>query len=189
MFLELKKQTSLYLVPHQLTIDPQPLRAIIEKDYSLLFSMKKYKVTLTHEERAELETIINKARVAVRKRIHAQILLRADEAKGQTAWIDTDIAEAYDISVETVKRVRQRFVESGMATALQPRAPQENRARKFDGEKEAQLITLACNTAPEGYARWTLQLLADRMVELKYMESISYEAVRNVLKKTNLSLG
>lgn len=151
--------------------------------------MKKYKVTLTQEERQELDAIITKGRVAARKRIHAQILLQADEADRKKGWIDTDIAEAYHVSARTVERVRQRFVEGGLQTALQPRAPQENRSRKFDGKKEAQLITLACGSAPEGYARWTLQLLADKMVELKYMESISDEGVRNVLKKTNLSLG
>jgi transposase len=151
--------------------------------------VKKYKVTLTHEEREELTVIINKGRIAARKRIHAQILLRADETKGQTAWTDVDIAEAYSVSAETVKRVRQRCVESGLSAALQPRAPHENRARKFDGEKEAQLLMLACCGAPEGYARWSLRLLADTMVELAYMDSISHEAVRGVLKKTNLSLG
>lgn len=150
--------------------------------------MKKYKVTLTDEERAQLTEIINKGRVAARKRIHAQILLRADKAKEQS-WIDARIAEAYGVNTRTVERIRQRFVESGLEAALRPRAPQENRARKFDGKKEAQLVTLACSEAPEGYARWSLRLLADRMVELKYLKSISHEAVRTVLKKTKLSLG
>lgn len=151
--------------------------------------MKKYKVTLTQEERQELGIIISKGRVAARKRIHAQILLQTDEADERNGWIDADIAEAYHVSTRTVERVRQRFVEGGLQTALRPRAPHENRSRKFDGKKEAQLITLACSRAPEGYARWTLQLLADKMVELKYMESISGEGVRNVLKKTNLNRG
>jgi transposase len=151
--------------------------------------MKKYKVILSNDERNKLNAFLKKERAAARKRIHAQILLRADEAKGQDGWKDVDIADAYGVSVQTVGRVRQRLVEQGFEAALQPRASQENRARKFDGEKEAKLVTLACSKAPEGYARWTMQLLADKMVELKYMESISDEAVRIVLKKTKLNLG
>lgn len=151
--------------------------------------MKKYKISLTQEERKELSAIINKGRASARKRIHAQILLRADEAKGQDGWKDIDVAEAYGVSLRTVERIRERFVMEGFAVALQPKAEQKNRARKFDGDKEAKLIMLACGKPPEGRARWTLQLLADSMVSLKYMESISGQAVHNVLKKTNLSLG
>ena len=121
---------------------------------------------------------LKKGRVAARKRIHRQILLRADESEGHTGWTDVAVAEAYGISIRTVERVRQRFIEHGLKAALQPRAPQENHARKFDGEKEAKLLTLACSKAPEGYARWTLQLLADKMVELKYMKNVSDETVR-----------
>jgi transposase len=151
--------------------------------------MKKYKITLTQEERTELNNVINKGKVSARKRIHAQILLRADEGKGQDGWKDVDVAKAYGVSLRTVERIRERFVTEGFAAALQPKAEQEHRARKFDGEKEAKLITLACGKPPEGRARWTLQLLADAMVRLNYMESISHQGVRNVLKKTNLSLG
>lgn len=99
------------------------------------------------------------------------------------------MAEAYGVGPRTVERIRERFVQQGFEAALQSKADQENRARKFDGKIEAKLVTLACGTPPEGHARWTLQLLADKMVELKYMESISHQAVYNVLKKTNLSLG
>lgn len=152
-------------------------------------TVKKYKVTLTTEERKELEIVITKGRASARMRIHAQILLRADETKGQDGWKDTDVAEAYGVSIRTVERIRERFVEKGFAAALQPKAEQENRARKFDGEKEAKLVTLACGKPPLGRARWTLQLLADSMVQLKYMESISHQGVHNVLKKMNLSLG
>jgi transposase len=151
--------------------------------------MKKYKVTLTKAEREDLNIVIKKERVSGRKRIHAQILLRTDESKGQDGWKDVDVAEAYGVGLRTVERIRERFVEQGFEAALQPKADQENRARKFDGKKEAKLITLACGTPPKGRARWTLQLLADRMVELKYIDSISHQAVHNVLKKTNLSLG
>jgi transposase len=151
--------------------------------------MKKYKVILTTSERKELNTIINKGKALARKRIHAQILLRTDEAEGQDGWKDVDVAEAYGMSLRTIERIRERFVEEGFTAALQPKAEQKNRARKFDGEKEAKLVTLACGKPPEGRARWTLQLLADSMVRLKYMESISHQGVKNVLKKMNLSLG
>jgi len=151
--------------------------------------MKKYKITLTPEERKELGIIIRKGRASARKRIHAEILLRADEAEGQNGWKDADVAEAYGVSLRTVERIRERFVTEGFAAALQPKAEQKNRAHKFDGEKEAKLIMLACGKPPKGRTRWTLQLLADSMVELKYMESISHQGVKNVLKKTNLSLG
>lgn len=153
------------------------------------FNMKKYKVILTEIERTELDTIIKKGNASARKRIHAQILLRADEAEGQKGWKDTDIAEAYGVGLRTVERIRERLVTKGYEAALQGKADQENRAHKFDGKKEAKLIALACGKAPKGHARWTLQLLADRMVELNYMDSISHQAVHNVLKKTNLSLG
>jgi transposase len=179
------------LVPHKLAIDAslayRTIRDIVTR--ITIAPMKKYKVTLSKDERIELNVLLKKERMAVRKRIHAQILLRADESDKRISWRDVDIAVAYGVSIRTVERVRERFVEQGFEAALQPRAPQENYARKFDGEKEAKLITLACSEAPEGYARWTLQLLADKMVELKYMESISHQAVRGVLKKTNLNLG
>lgn len=151
--------------------------------------MKKYKIILTSEERKELDIIIKKGHVSARKRIHAEILLRGDEAKGQEGWKDADVAEAYGVSLRTVERIRERFVTQGFSAALQPKAEQKNRGRKFDGDKEAKLIALACGKPPEGRARWTLQLLADSMVSLKYMESISHQGVKNVLKKTNLSLG
>jgi len=151
--------------------------------------MKKYKITLTPGERKELNLIIKKGRASARKRIHAEILLRADEAKGQDGWKDSDVAGAYGVSLRTVERIRERFVTEGFAAALQSKAEQKNRTHKFDGEKEAKLIRLACGKPPKGRARWTLQLLADSMVELQYMESISHQGVKNVLKKTNLSLG
>src|SRR3990167_11545675 len=120
--------------------------------------MKKYKVTLTTEERVELNIIIKKERVSARKRIHAHMLLRTDESEGQGGWKDVDVAEAYGVGLRTVERIRERFVTKGFAAALQSKADQENRARKFDRKKEAKLITLACGKPPEGRARWTLQL-------------------------------
>ncbi len=151
--------------------------------------MKKYRVTLTPEERAELRTLLKQERVAARQRIHAQILRQTDETPGQPAWDDQQIAAAYHVRIRTVERIRQRFVERGFQAALQARAPQKNYHRKFDGEKEAKLIQLACSQPPAGYARWTLQMLADKLVRLHVLDSISNEGVRQVLKKTSLSLG
>ena len=151
--------------------------------------MKIYRVTLTNDERAELNALLKQERVAARKRVHAQILLQADESEGQPAWGDQPIAAAYHVRVRTVERIRQRFVEHGFAAALQARALQENYHRKFDGEKEAKLIQLACSQPPAGYARWTLQMLADELVQLRVLPSISDEGVRQVLKKTNLNRG
>ena len=146
--------------------------------------MKKYKVTLTPEERKELDSVINKERASARKRIHAQILLRADEAQGQDGWKDADVAEAYGVSLRTVERIRERFVTEGFAAALQPKAEQENRARKFDGEKEAKLITLACGKPPQGRARWTLRLLEKKVVELQIVDRASDSTIGRTLKKT-----
>jgi len=151
--------------------------------------MKKYRVTLTKGEREELHALLKQERVAARKRIHAQVLLQTDETIGQSAWTDKQVAEAYHVRVGTVEQIRQRFVEHGFAAALQARAPQENYHRKFDGEKEAKLIQLACSKPPAGYARWSLKLLADEVVQLKIVDSISPEGIRKVLKKTSLSPG
>lgn len=150
--------------------------------------MKKYKVVLTKHERELLDATVKKEHMSARKRVHAQILLRTDEAEGH-GWNDVDTAEAYGVGLRTVERIRERFVEDGFEAALQSKAEQKNRARKFDGTTEAKLVTLACGNPPKGYARWTLQLLADRMVALKYAESISHQSVFTTLKKTNLSLG
>jgi len=151
--------------------------------------MKKYQVTLTQVERDELQTLLKQERVAARKRIHAQILLRVDEADDQTGWTDQQTAAAYHVRVKTVERVRKRFVEQGFEAAVQARAPQDNHYRKFDGKTEAKLIQIACSTPPAGFARWTLQLMADELVTLNILESVSAEGVRKVLKKTNLSPG
>ena len=151
--------------------------------------MKKYRVTLTPEERQELHAVLKLKRVAARKRTHAQILLRVDAAAGQTSWTDAQVAAAYHVRVGTVEQVRRRFVEHGFEAALQARAPQENHYRKFDGAVEAKLVQIACSEPPEGYARWTLQLMADELVTLNILESVSHEGVRKVLKKMSLSPG
>ncbi len=147
---------------------------------------KKYLVTLTAEERAWLSRLLSAGRRSALTLTRARILLKADQAEGGPAWEDAAIAEALDCGLRTVERVRQRFVERGLEAALD-RKPQDrpSRERKFDGAAEARLIALACSAPPEGRARWTLKLLADRLVELEVFESVSDEAVRRVLKKTS----
>jgi transposase len=152
--------------------------------------MKRYRVTLTGAERDELAALLARGKADVRKLKHAQVLLRADEgeaAAGTDAgpgWCDTRIAEAVGVGVATVQRLRQRFVEDGFAAALSTyRMGERVYERKLDGAQEAHLIALACGTPPEGRARWTLRLLADQMVALEHADAVSYETVRQVLKK------
>jgi transposase len=149
---------------------------------------KKYLVTLTADERQWLTGLVSAGKRSALTITRARILLKADQADGGPAWEDADIAQALDCSVRTAERVRQRFVERGLEPAL-GRKPQDrpSRERKFDGAAEARLIALACSQPPEGRARWTLKLLADKLVELEVFESVSDEAVRRVLKKTSLS--
>jgi len=145
---------------------------------------KKYRVTLTLAEREELERLLARGKADVRKIKHAQILLKADEADGGPAWPDARIAEAFKAGITTVERVRQRFVEEGLASALSPyRGGKRIYERKLDGAQEARLIALACSAPPDGQARWTLRLLAQHMVELAYVDTLSHETVRQTLKK------
>ncbi len=145
---------------------------------------KKYRVTLTPAEREELERLLARGKADVRKIKHAQILLKADEADDGPAWSDVRIAEAVEAGTATVERVRQRFVEEGLASALSPyRGGKRIYERKLDGAQEAHLIALACSAPPDERARWTLRLLAQRMVELAYVDTLSYETVRQTLKK------
>ena len=145
---------------------------------------KKYIVRLSIKEREELERIIKKGRVATYKRQHAQILLKADEGEKGPKWNDEKISDSYNVSVRTVERVRERLVEKGLESAIN-RAKQKNvRSRRLDGDQEAKLVALSCSEPPEGRARWTLKLLADKMVELEYVERVCPETVRKTLKKT-----
>ena len=148
--------------------------------------MKRYKVTLDAEERQHLLDLIAAGQAAARKLAHARILLKADAADGGPAWPDHQIADALELSTDTVERVRQRFVEQGLDAALE-RKPRDRPAReiKLDGHAEARLIALACSAPPEGRAVWTMQLLADKLVELEVVDSISDETVRLALKKTS----
>jgi len=148
---------------------------------------KRYRVTLTAEERGELERMVARGKADARKLAHARVLLRADEAEGGPGWADTAVAAAVRVSVRTIERVRQRFVEQGLAAALLPRPSPRLYGRKLDGEQEAHLLALACARPPEGKARWSLRLLAERMVELEQVDGLSHETVRQTLKKTSSS--
>ena len=142
---------------------------------------KRYRVTLTAGERGELERMIARGKADARKLAHARVLLQADGGPG---WVDATIAAAVRVSVRTIERVRQRFVEQGLAAALLPKPSARLYARKLDGEQEAHLLALACTRPPEGKARWSLRLLAERMVELEHVDTLSHETVRQTLKKT-----
>ncbi len=152
-------------------------------------AVKKYHVTLTDDERRMLWGLLSAGKAPVRTLTHARILLKADESGESPAWSDEAIREALDIGLSTVARVRERFVEEGLEAALERHKPRREYSHLVDGECEAHLVALACSAPPAGHRRWTLRLLADKLVELEYIDSISYETVRQVLKKTNLSLG
>jgi transposase len=152
--------------------------------------MKKYKVTLTGEERQQLQGLIASGKAAAKKLSHARILLKADAATGGPGWDDARIAEAAEVSTDTVARVRQRFVEQGLDAALvRKKQDRPSRERTLDGRAEARLIALACSAPPDGRKEWTMKLLADRLVELEVVDTVSDETVRRALKKTNSSRG
>lgn len=147
--------------------------------------MVKYKVTLTKEEREELMSIINKGYHTSQKYRAAYILLNCDEGKYSEKVTNEQISKVLKVGMRTIDRVKKKFIEEGFDYVLERKPPDREYERKADGEVEARLITLCCSEPPTGYAKWSLRLLADKMVELKYVESISYETVRRVLKKTN----
>jgi hypothetical protein len=150
---------------------------------------KFYRVTLTAEEREELRGLVSKGKGAARKLTRARILLLADQAFGGPANSDPEIVAALGCGRATVERVRQQFVEEGLEATLNPKPSTRVYERRLDGKAEAHLVAMACGAPPEGRARWTLRLLADRMVVLGHVESVSHEAVRQTLKKMNSSLG
>jgi len=146
---------------------------------------KKYIVSLTQEEQESLEKIVSTGKHPAYKVNHARILLLANQNREDRAWKDEEISQALNISHSTVERTRKKLVEEGLEACLKRQEQKKRKAPKLDGEKEAHLIALACSEAPEGRSQWTLRLLAERMVELGYVESISYETVRQTLKKTH----
>lgn len=144
---------------------------------------RKFVVRLTAEERDQLAAMLSKGKAAAYKIKHANILLKADASQ---TWSDQDICEAFDCSLKMVGDVKKRFVEQGLERALSRKAQERpSRLPILDGEKEARLIALACSKPAEGRASWTLHLLADKMIALDIVESISHETVRTALKKTN----
>jgi len=146
---------------------------------------KKYPVILNESEREQLKSLIAAGTAPARKLTHARILLKADQSPEGPGWVDEAIAEAVETSQPTVSRVRKQYFEEGLEAALNRRAPNREYHRKLDGEQEAHLVALACSEPPEGRARWSLRLLADRLVELEVVdEEISYQTVRRTLKKT-----
>jgi hypothetical protein len=144
---------------------------------------KKYVVRLTDQERGKLETLVRRGRAHARKLLYARILLKAN-ADGPDRWTDERIAEALEVSTATVARERRRFCEDGLEVALMPKKPGRPRRRVLDGRAEAHLIALCCSEPPEGREHWSMRLLADRMVELGHVDTVSHETIRRTLKKT-----
>ena len=141
-------------------------------------------VRLTADERGQLQHLLKVGQARTRQPTHARILLKADEGPDGPAWPDKRIAEAFDVAPITGGRVRQRYAAEGVAAALAHRPPSATKPRRLDGEQEAQLVALACTTPPRGRERWSLRLLADKAVELRIVDTISYERARQALKQT-----
>jgi len=152
--------------------------------------MKKYRVQLSQQQRQELEQKVKTGKGLARQLMHARILLKADEGEHGPAWAAEQISAALEASVPTLERVRRRFVEQGLQDAItrrpQPERPQK---RKINGEQEAHLIALCCSEAPTGHEHWTMRLLADKMVELGYVEQVSHKTVWETLKKMHSNRG
>ena len=151
---------------------------------------KRFIVRLSAEERKQLTDLLGKKVLAAQKRKRAQVLLKADASAEGPAWTDSRIAEACDVTVVTVENLRKSYVLEGLeATVERKKQCRPSRQPVLDGAKEARLVALCCGTVPAGHGRWTLRLLADKLVALQVVESISYETVRQALKKTSCSLG
>jgi transposase len=152
--------------------------------------MKKYCVKLNGEQRQQLEQLVSSGKAPARKIMHAHILLKADESQDGPHWPDEQIQQAFGVGASTIWRVRRRFVEQGWDAALNRRPqPERPEKRKLNGELEAHLIAITCGEKPEGEGRWSLRLLANKLVVLHEVDEVSYETVRRILKKTNSSHG
>ena len=149
----------------------------------------KYRVTLTETEREELKAIIAKGQTQGYRIRHAQMLLAVDDIPDNKEWTDKKIAKAYSTTEKSVGNLRRRFVEKGFAAALERQKRETPPKIKIDGEIEARIVALTCSDAPEGRSQWTLRLLADKVVELGIMDSVSHTAIADCLKKTRLSHG
>ena len=151
---------------------------------------KRYPVRLDRDERDYLIDLTSSGTESARKLTRARILLKADEGEFGPAYADKQIKEAVEVSIPTIERTRKTFALEGLTAALTPKKRlKPPRPQKFDGEKEAHLIALACSEPPEGASRWTLRLLAEKMVELNHFSTVSHETIRRTLKKTHLDLG
>ena len=148
-------------------------------------AMIKYKVTLTKEEREQLTAIISKGSHSAQQYRNAYILLNCDESEHNEKIINEEVSRVLKVSMRMIDRVKQRFVEDGFESCLERKPVVKKKTKKIDGEIEAHLIALSCGKAPDGFSKWSLRLLADKMVELRYVDDISYETIRKALKKTN----
>ena len=151
--------------------------------------MVHYKVTLTKKEREELKAIVNKGKHTSQQYRNACILLNCDDGKYGKKISNDQIAHVLQITSKTVERLKQRFVEEGFESCIERKPYPAKENTIADGDFEAHLIALSCSKSPDGYARWSLRMLADKMIELNYAERVSHETVRQVLKKTNLNRG
>lgn len=150
---------------------------------------KQYVVRLSEAERAWLLTMIGRGAAPARAQTHARILLKANQGEAGPGWTDGAISTALEVDPTTVARVRKLYVTEGLEAALHRKAPDRVYRRKLDGEHEARLVAVACSEPPTGHKRWTLRLLADKLVELEIVETVSYETVRQTLKQTGSSRG
>jgi len=150
---------------------------------------KQHVVVLSEQERARLHTLIGQGSAPARALTHARILLKANQGEAGPGWTDRAIATALEVHHTTVARVRQQYAAGGLAAAVDRKAPEREYLRKLDGEQEARLVVLACSTPPEGRKRWTLRLLAERLVQLEVVDAVSHETVRQALKQTSSSHG
>ena len=150
---------------------------------------QKYPVELTEDERYQLKQMLSSGTVSVRKARRAQIILKSDSSEGGPKWSYQAICEAFNVSQPTISEVRRAYVEGGLEVAINRKKPERVYEHRLDGVAEAHLIAMTCTEPPEGYERWTLRLLKDRMIKLSYVEKVSHETIRTTLKKMNLSLG
>jgi hypothetical protein len=150
---------------------------------------KQYVVRLSEVERASLRTLISRGDAPARAQTHARILLKANRGEAGPEWTDGAISTALEVDPTTVARVRKLYVAEGLEAALHRKAPDRVYRRRLDGEQEARLVAVACSEPPNGQKRWTLRLLADKLVELEVVEAVSYETVRRTLKQTGSNRG
>jgi len=150
---------------------------------------KKYIIKLTLSEREELSKIKSNGNVAAKKHNYARVLLLSDESKEGPGYSDTEIAGKVDISTKTIERIKKKYIDGGLKKVFEKKFTPRYSRRKFDGEGEAHLIALCCSEPPPGHARWTLRLLADKVVKLGYVDTVHHDTIREALKKTNLNLG